>query len=77
MVERSIFAFYAWNSGPVDGTGIYFPLADINIELPFTIYPSPKSSREVTSEGQKALDHFEASSQPLFRQIELFNILVY
>ena len=28
-------------------------------------------------EGQQALDHFESASPLLFRQIDLFNILIY
>ena len=32
---------------------------------------------ESTSEGKHALDHFDAASPLLFRQRDLFNILVY
>ena len=49
---------------------------DIGREFPFPIDLSPISLREGTSEVQQALDHFLDSSPPLFRQIELFNILV-
>ena len=44
--------------------------------ITFTVEPSPSRSREVTSEGQKALDHFEAAYPLMFRQRDLFNILV-
>ena len=48
----------------------------IGREFPFPIDLSPARSRKVTSEGQEAFDHFEAASPIMFRQRELFNILV-
>ena len=70
------FALYAWNAFPVDGTDIAQSLMAIGIELPFPIDLSPANIREGTSEVKQALDHFEASSPLLFRQRDLFNILV-
>ena len=60
---------YAWNAGLVDGTDISQSLVDIGRDLPFPIYLSPERLREGTSEGQKALGHFEAAYPVLFRQI--------
>ena len=37
---------------------------------------SPSMSREGNLEGHQSLDHFDTSSPLMFRQIELFNILV-
>ena len=50
---------------------------DIGREFPFTIDLSTAMSKEGTLEGQQALYHFEAESPLLFRQRELFNIMVY
>ena len=45
-------------------------------EFPFTINLSPARSMEVTSEGQQALDHFEAVYPLMFVQRELFKIML-
>ena len=44
--------------------------------VPSTNWLIKTSSREGTSEGHQAFDHFEATSPLMFRQRELFNILV-
>ena len=75
-LQGVFFAFYAWNVGPVDGTYIAQSVVDIRRELPFQIYLSPEMSREGNSEGHQALEHFEAASPLMFRQREIFNILV-
>ena len=48
----------------------------IGRKLPFIIDLSLESSRGVTSEGQQDLDHFDAASPLMLRQIDLFNVLV-
>ena len=58
MVERSIFSLCVWNAGPLYGNDIAPSEVDINRELPFPIYLTPASSREVTSEVQQSLYHF-------------------
>ena len=45
--------------------------------LPFKIDTSPEMSREDTSEVHKYLDQFEAAYPLLFRQRDIFNILLY
>ena len=75
-LQGALFALYAWKAGPVDGNDIDRSVVDISREFSFTIVLSPAISREVNSEGQKYLDHFEAESSPIFIHIELFNILV-
>ena len=70
------FALYAWNAVAVDGTDISQSVVDIGRELPFPNNLSPERSMEGDSEGQKYLGHFEAASPLLFRQRELFSILV-
>ena len=42
-----LFALYAWNAGPVDGTDIDLSVAAIGREFPFKIDPSPARLREV------------------------------
>ena len=76
MVERKHFVVYAWNAGPVYETDIFRSVVDIGGGLLFPIDLSPERSREGTSEGQQALDHFEAVSPLLFIKIDMFNILV-
>ena len=49
---------------------------DIGRYLPFPIDLSPERLRGGTSEGQQALYQFEAESPLMFRQIDMFNILV-
>ena len=71
-----LFVLYAWNAGPVDGTDIDPSVVEISREFPFTIDLSLAKSREGNSEGQQSLDHFEDASLLLFRQRELFKILV-
>ena len=50
---------------------------NIGIESSFTINLSPASSRDSTSEVHQALDRFEAASPIMFKQRELFNIMLY
>ena len=71
-----LFALYAWNEGTVYGTEITRSTGAISTEFPFTIDLSTSRSREDNSEGKQALYHFEDAYPLLFRQIELFNILV-
>ena len=75
-MQGVLFALYNWNVGPVDRTDISQSLVAIGREFPFTIDLSPARSRGGTSEGQKAMDHFDDASPLLFRRRELFNILV-
>ena len=76
-LQGVLFALYAWNAGPVDGTNISQSVVAIGREFPFPIDLSPSSSRLGTSEGQQSLDHFEDAYPLMLRQRELFNILVY
>ena len=76
MVSRSIFALYDWNEVPVDETEISQSVVDISRNLPFTIDISPSRSREGISELHKSLDRFDYSYHLLFRQIDLFKVLV-
>ena len=71
------FSFYAWNLGSVYGTDIDLSVVDIVKDFPFPIDLSPERPREGTKEVNKYLDNFEDESTIIFRQRELFNILVY
>ena len=64
------------NAYPVDGTEMFQSVVDIGRDFSFPIDLSPARSREGNSEGQKSLDHFESVSPLVFRQRELFNILI-
>ena len=68
---------YTWYAGLVDITDISQSVVDIGRDFPFPIYLSSERLREFNSEGQQSLDHFEVAYQLLFRQRELFNILVF
>ena len=70
-----LFAMYAWNASPADGTDVPRSLAAIGREFPFPVDLSEPTPRSITSEGQHALDHFEAASPLLFKQRELLNIV--
>ena len=76
MFQSLLFAMYAYNSGLVDGTDMFQSVVYIVREFTFTTYLSPERLNKGTSEGQHALDQFEAASTLLFIQRELFNILV-
>ena len=67
---------YAWNAGPVYVTDISKSVVAIGRDFPFKIDLSTERSREGTSEGQQASDHFEAESPLMFRQRYLFKALV-
>ena len=75
-MQGVFFSFYDWNTGPVDGTDIDRSVVYIGMEYPSPIDLSPERSKEGNPEGNKSLDHFVASSPLLFRQRDLFNILV-
>ena len=46
-LQGVLFALYAWNVGPVDGTDIAQSVVDIGIKLPFPIELSTERSRGV------------------------------
>ena len=73
--QGAMFAFYAWNASPVDGTDIPRCQIAIGREFPFPIDLSPVLPRAIVTEGQQAADHFEAASPLLFKQRELLDIL--
>ena len=67
-----LFSMYDWNSCTADGTDIAQSVVAIVREFPFIIDISPERLREITSEGQQALDHFEAAYPILFIQRDFF-----
>ena len=70
-----LFCLYAWNASPVDGTDIPRSEVAIGRAFPFPIDLSPAVPRSTATEGQQALDHFEAASPLLFKQRDLVNII--
>ena len=71
------FALYNWNLGPLYGTEIDLSVVAINRKIPYPIEFSLGSSIWGNSEGHQSLDYFESAYLFLFRQRDLFNILVY
>ena len=69
-LQGVFFAIYYKNVGPVDVTDIYQSVLAVGRYFPFPIDQSPTRLRGVTSEGQQALDNFEAESPLMFRQGE-------
>ena len=76
-LQGLFFALHPCNLVPVDGTEIAWSVVDITRYFPFLIDLSPARSREGTSEVQQAFDYFEATSQLLFRQRDLFKLFLY
>ena len=74
----TIFAVYAWNSAPVDGTNIVRSYAAIGREFPFPIdfEREPIIPRAHGAEGQQTIDHVESTFPLLRQQQQLLKILV-
>jgi hypothetical protein len=75
--QGTLFALYAWNAGPIDGTDITRSYAALGRSFPFPIDLAtiPPPLRAPNIEGQDALDHVNATIPLLRRQQELLNIL--
>ena len=74
----TIFAVYAWNSAPVDGTNIVRSYAAIGREFPFPIDFERDQSvqRNHEAQGQQTIDHVN-NTFPLWRQQQaILQILV-
>ena len=76
-LQAAIFAAYAWNSTPTDGTDVPRSVAAIGREFPFPIdismnQPSPNSG---TNDSQQTLDHTEAILPFLKHQRYLLQLL--
>eukprot|EP00978_Attheya_sp_CCMP212_P011561 scaffold28579_cov50-Attheya_sp.AAC.2 len=70
-----LFCIYAWNASPVDGTDIPRSQVAIGREFPFPIDLTEPTVRTFPTQGQQALDHFEAVSPLLFRQRQMLDLL--
>jgi hypothetical protein len=72
------FAFYGWNSSPIDGTDIQRSVVSIGREFPFPVDTRPRAdgSKSSTLEGQQALDYFDAMCPLLAYQRKMYEILV-
>ena len=73
----TVFAVYAWNAAPVDGTNITRSYAAIGREFPFPIdlEREPLVPREHHSQGEQTLQHI-TTAMPLFhKQQELLHYL--
>ena len=74
----TIFAVYAWNSAPVDGTNIVRSYAAMGREFPFPINfeHEPIIARDHQAQGQQAIEHVN-SAFPLWRkQQEVLKLLI-
>lgn len=74
----TIFAVYAWNSAPVDGTDVVRSYAAIGREFPFPIDFERDSivPREHEAQGQQTIEHVNSTFPLLRQQQELLKILV-
>lgn len=74
-LQGVMFALYAWNAGPIDGTDIARSFAAIGREFPFPIDLSAGAPREGSAEGEHAIDHCNAVSPLLYKQRLLLDLL--
>ena len=74
-LQGVMFAMYAWNASPVDGTNIPRSVAAIGKEIPFPIDIKPNTLPVANDEGQAALDHIEAIFPLIKRQRDLLKVL--
>ena len=75
-IQGTLFAVYAWNAGPIDGTDIGRSFAALGRDFPFPIdlalNPPPV---RLPIEGNEALDHVDALFPLLCRQQDLLRLL--
>ena len=76
-LQGTLFAAYAWNATPADGTDIPRSVAAIGREFPFPIDVSlhTPSPNEGSADAQHILDHSEATLPFLQRQQQLLEFL--
>jgi hypothetical protein len=73
--QGTLFALYAWNAAPIDGTDIPRSYVALGRAFPFPIdLATDTRPRRIPDEGQDALDHADASFPLLRRQQELLAI---
>ena len=74
----TIFAVYAWNSAPVDGTDVVRSYAAIGREFPFPIdfERDPIIPREHEAQGQQTIEHVNSTFPLLRQQQALLKMLV-
>lgn len=73
----TIFAVYAWNAAPVDGTNITRGYAAIGRDFPFPIdiEREPIVEREAQNQGEQVLTHINAAFPMFHKQQELLKII--
>jgi hypothetical protein len=74
----TIFAVYAWNSAPVDGTNVVRSYAAVGREFPFPIdfEREPIIPRKHAAEGQQTLEHIQGTFPLLRQQQQVLKVLV-
>ena len=74
----TIFAVYAWNSAPVDGTNIVRSYAAIGREFPFPIDYEREAiiPRDHQAQGQQTLEHIDSTFPLWRRQQAIIKILI-
>ena len=73
--QGALFAVYAWNAAPIDGTDIPRFQVAIGRDFPFPI-DLRAARRDGAAEGQSALEHVAAAGPLLYKQREVLNILM-
>ena len=73
----TIFAVYAWNASPVDGTNVIRAYAAIGREFPFPIdfERDPIVPRETQNQGEQTLNHIDNAFPLWHKQREMLRIL--
>jgi hypothetical protein len=77
-IKGTLFAVYAWNSAPVDGTNIVRSVAAIARDFPFPIETEQDRIATPThsNTGQQILDHVSATFPMLASQRTILKILI-
>jgi hypothetical protein len=70
-----LFALYAWNASPIDGTDISRSLVAIGREFPFPIDIEGAVHNNADRQRQSSLEHHEAATPLLYLQRSILNIL--
>jgi hypothetical protein len=74
-MQGVLFALYAWNTSPIDGTDICRSLVAIGRDSPIPIGIEPTVMRGTTLESQSAIEYHDTAAPLLYRQRAFLDIL--
>lgn len=77
FILGTIFAVYAWNAAPVDGTNIVRSFAAMGREFPFPVdfEKEPITTRDHVNQGEQTIRHVEGAFPLFWKQRELLRII--